>query len=77
MGKGELTLERVCLLLEECPSTVIKLLKPRRKMRVKTAARILDKILTLLDRGDARLVDAPELELEDEFTDGERRQMTL
>ena len=49
MGKGELTLERVCLLLDECPSTVVKLLKPRRKMRAKTAARLLDKLCTIIE----------------------------
>lgn len=47
LGKSELTLERVCILLEECPSTVVKLLKPRRRMRAKTAARLLDKLLRL------------------------------
>lgn len=47
-GTGELTLARVCALLEENPSTVVKLLKPRRRMRAKTAARLLDKILALL-----------------------------
>lgn len=47
-GRGELSLARVCELLGENPSTVVKLLKPRRRMRPKTAARLLDKLLGLL-----------------------------
>ncbi|MDD1677637.1 MAG: hypothetical protein LUO93_00440 [Methanomicrobiales archaeon] len=73
LGRGSLTLARVCRLLGENESTVVKLLKPRRRMRVKTAARLLDKLCELIEPKE--LTGAPPLELEEEFTDGERRQL--
>src|SRR5579875_1440263 len=48
-GKGTLPLARVCSLLSENRSTVVKLLKPRRRLRPKTAARLLDKIIALVE----------------------------
>lgn len=76
LGSGELTLARICSLLGENRSTVIKLLKPRRRMRAKTASRMLDKLLTLLATPET-LVEMPPLELEDEFTECERRQIRM
>ena len=74
LGRGSLTLARVCKLLGENPSTVVKLLKPRRRMRLKTAARLLEKLCALIEPRE--LTGAPPLELEEEFTEGERRQFS-
>jgi hypothetical protein len=46
-GLGGITFAELCRRLEENESTVIKLFKPLRAMRAKTAARILDKLLAL------------------------------
>ena len=43
-GKGELHLAEVARLLNEDATTLAKLLRGKRKMRVKTCRRILDKV---------------------------------
>jgi hypothetical protein len=49
-GQGFITLAELCRRLGENESTVRKLLRPHRKMRSKTAARLLEKIHELIDR---------------------------
>lgn len=49
-GIGQLSFAELCRRLGEHESTVVKLLKPHRRMRVRTAARILDKLLEELAR---------------------------
>ena len=48
-GDGGISFAALCRRLGEHESTVVKLVKPRRRMRAKTAARILDKILNLME----------------------------
>lgn len=47
-GAGGISFAELCRRLNEHESTVVKLLKPRRRMRARTAARILDKLLALV-----------------------------
>lgn len=46
-GAGGISFAELCRRLGEHESTMVKLLKPRRRMRPKTAARILDKLLAV------------------------------
>ena len=48
-GRGSFTLAHLCRALGENESTVRKLLKPRRKMRVKTAYRIFLKLMDIIE----------------------------
>jgi hypothetical protein len=48
LGRGSLSLERVCELIDEHPSTVRKLLRPNQRMRPKVAERILTNLHKLL-----------------------------
>ena len=49
-GLGALTLTRICKLIDESPSTVRKLVRMRRPMRARIAARICGKIVELTER---------------------------
>lgn len=48
-GAGCVSFAELCRRLGEYESTVVKLLKPHRRMRARTAARILDKIVSLTE----------------------------
>jgi hypothetical protein len=47
-GLGYITFAELCRRIHEHESTVIRILKPDRRMRARTAARILDKLLAVV-----------------------------
>jgi hypothetical protein len=49
-GLGGITLAELCRRINEHESTVARIFKPDRRMRARTAARILDKLLEELAR---------------------------
>jgi hypothetical protein len=51
-GTGVVSMATLCRLIGEVPGTVSKLNQPRRRMRVKTCTRILEKLAQLLQWED-------------------------
>ena len=47
-GLGGVSLTELCRRINEHESTVVRILKPDRRMRARTAARILDKLLEIV-----------------------------
>jgi hypothetical protein len=57
-GVGHVSFASICRMINEHESTMRKLLKPKKRMRARTAARILDKLIAIYPNhfglGDAR-----------------------
>ena len=48
-GAGELSMAQICFKIDENEQTVAKLLRPNRKMRAKTAYRIFEKLMAIIE----------------------------